>query len=308
MRYSSEAELRSLLRTRLAPLIDSLPQPPRDPSGIESPETTIQGAIVAVTRKLNDQGWFAYLVGGTLRDLLVGDEADHGLQPRDVDIIVEGATSDQLRDVLLESLSLERLTRFGGLHLSQSLSSGFRVQFDIWTLADTWGFRSQNIAPRIEDFPGTTFLNIDSCAFELMEPQGRERAFFEKGFFESIARRTLDLNYAPNPYPHVCAARALLLAAELDFHIAKPLAEFILNYSGMGGTKALIEAQQSHYGVVRSGANELEKWLHEIEAQVNSGCALIHIEVRDERRRSLRRSLRREIPMADNHGAYTSHS
>jgi hypothetical protein len=180
---------------------------------------TVQDAMVEIGRKLNRPGWVAYIVGGTLRDLLVEAEGHRGVHPRDIDIIVDGATREELQEVLQKQLVLERFTRFGGLHLSKPLSSGSRVLFDIWTLSDTWGFHSQKIAPRIEDFPGTTFLNIDSCATQLMQPQGEQREFFEKGFFEGIANRMLDVNYAPNPYPYVCVARALDLAAQLDFTI-----------------------------------------------------------------------------------------
>jgi hypothetical protein len=219
-------------------------------------------------------------VGGTLRDLLVGPDSRHrSVEPRDIDIIVGGATREQLQDVLREALVLERLTRFGGLHLCKRLPTGSCVLFDIWTLSDTWGFHSQNIAPRIEDFPGTTFLNIDSCAIELQQPAGRQREFFAKGFFEGIANRVMDVNYAPNPYPYVCVARALVLAARLNFTITRPLAEFILNHSAAGGIEALIEAQQSHYGMVRCDAREFGVWLHQIRRQFDSGQLAIGIEV-----------------------------
>src|SRR4029077_7407929 len=170
---------------------------------------------------------------------------------------------------------------------SRALSSGSRVLFDIWTLSDTWGFHAQKIAPRIEDFPGTTFLNIDSCATELMQPNGRQREFFESGFFEGIANRMLDVNYAPNPYPYVCVARALVLAAQLDFTISRPLAEFILKYMAGGGLNDLVDAQRSHYGTVRSGAQELELWLHEIRCQFDSGQNAIRMEVSRARRSEL---------------------
>lgn len=248
---------------------------------------TVREAIVEVGRKLSRPGWLAYLVGGTLRDLLVGPDSHRGFQPRDVDIIVDGATREQLQEVLRKTLLLERFTRFGGLHLSRSLPSGSRILFDIWTLADTWGFHSKNIAPRIEDFPETTFLNIDSCATELIQPQGRQRKLFEKGFFEGIANRVLDVNYAPNPYPYVCVARSLVLSAQLDFTIARPLAKFILHQTATGGIDALIEAQRSHYGAVRCDAKELELWLHDIRRQFDSGQHTMSIEVPDARRLEL---------------------
>jgi len=248
----------------------------------------IQEAIVEVAQKLNRPGWSAYLVGGTVRDLLAGrGSRAGGVQPRDVDIIVCGAKHEQLLELLREILVLDRLTRFGGLHLSKRLRSGSCVLFDIWTLADTWAFRSQNIPPRIEDFPGTTFLNIDSCAIELLNPPGRPRALFAKGFFEGIAHRVLDVNYAPNPYPYVCVARALVMAARLGFTITRPLADFILHHTATGGIEALIEAQQSHYGMVRCDAGELGMWLHDIRRQVDSGQHAIGIEVSRARRLKL---------------------
>ena len=276
----------SLLQKRLArfmaPPRQDQPEPPDSDSARPARE-----AIVEVARKLNRPGWSAYLVGGTLRDLLVGPGSRHrDAQPRDVDIIVSGARREQLQELLQETLVLERLTRFGGLHLSKRLPSGSRVLFDIWTLADTWGFGSQNIVPRMEDFPGTTFLNLDSCAIELLEPSGRPRALFAKGFFEGIANRVLDVNYAPNPFPYVCAARALVMAARLDFTIARPLAEFILRHSA-AGIEALIEAQQSHYGFVRCHAGELSLWLDEIRRQFDSERRPIAIEVSRVRRLEL---------------------
>jgi len=105
-------------------------QDPRDSPDSDSVRT-VQEAIVEVARKLNRPGWSAYLVGGTLRDLLVGPNSRHrGVEPRDVDIIVGGASREQLRDVLQEALVLERLTGFGGLHLSKRIPSGSLVLFD----------------------------------------------------------------------------------------------------------------------------------------------------------------------------------
>jgi len=293
---ASEVQLKKVLARRLDQLLE-LDGGTRKARATSASAQSVQQAILEVSRKLNRPGWLAYLVGGTLRDLLVGPESDHDVHPRDIDIIVDGATRGQLQEALGESLTLERFTRFGGLHLSGSLASGSAILFDVWTLADNWGFHSQKIAPRIEDFPGTTFLNIDSCATELVQRQGRERALYEKGFFKSIADRVLDVNYAPNPYPYVCVARSLVLAAQLNFAIARPLAGFILDHTAAGGIDALLEAQRSHYGSVRSDAKELETWLHDYRRQFESGQDLIHIDIANARRMELWK----DHPVAKNH-------
>jgi hypothetical protein len=291
----SESQLKSLLYKRLAWLMT----PPRKVQG-ESTDSEhgrlVQQAILEVAGTLKRPGWSAYLVGGTLRDLLVGPGRQHQfVEPRDVDIVVSGAAREELRKLFEKRLVLERMTRFGGLHLIKPLASGDRVLFDIWTLADTWGFGAQKIPPRIEDFPVTTFLNIDSCAIELVEPEGRQRACFDQGFFASIVKRALDVNYAPNPYPYVCVARALVMAARLDFTITRKLAEFILTHTVAGGIDALIEAQVSHYGMVRCGAPELSIWIDGIRKQFSGGESAIRVKVSEARRVQLWR----DYPAAD---------
>lgn len=288
---SSPEALMGLLQKRLAQLLVFKSRELQDTRSA----STVQEVLVEVCRTMHRPGWMAYLVGGTLRDLLVAPESHLRFHPRDIDIVVEGASREQLQEVLRESLVFERFTRFDGLHLSRSLSSGAHILFDIWTLANTWGFHSQNIAPRIEDFPKTTFLNIDSCATELIPHPGRERKLFEKGFFEGISRRVLDVNYEPNPYPNVCVVRSLLLAVQLDFAIARPLAKFILENADAGGVESLMEAQQSHYGRARCDAKELEQWLHDIRQQFSSGRQDICIEAPPARRLDLWRDYPKDV-------------
>jgi len=291
----SEAQLKSLLYERLARLMTPPWKVPAEPTDAEHARL-VQGAILEVAEMLKRPGWSAYLVGGTLRDLLVGPGRRHRfVEPRDVDIVVCGAAREELRQIFATRLVPERLTRFGGLHLIKPLASGDRVLFDIWTLEDTWGFGAQKIPPRIEDFPGTTFLNIDSCAIELVAPEGRPRACFDQGFFASIATRVLDVNYAPNPYPYVCVARALVMAARLDFTITRKLAEFILTHTAAGGINPLIEAQVSHYGMVRCGAPELSMWIDGMRTQYSGGKPAVRVEVSEARRMQLWR----DYPAAD---------
>jgi hypothetical protein len=77
------------------------------------------------------------------------------------------------------------------------------------------------------------------------------------------------------------------MAARLDFAIARPLAEFILQHAAAGGSEALIAAQQSHYGLVRAEAPELTSWLDEIRRQVEAGKSAIRVTASAERRLQL---------------------
>jgi hypothetical protein len=273
----------SVLRKRVSLLLK-----PSNPNQGPAAWRSVQDAIVEVAELLNRPGWSSYLVGGTLRDLLVEPEVKHRRPPpRDIDLVVSGPSYQQLLKTFQGKLVLERRTRFGGLHLIKKLPVGQSIVFDVWALADTWGFGSRKILPRIQDFPGTTFMNIDSCAIELCTVPGRKRALFSDGFFEGIASKVLDVNYAPNPYPYVCVARAMILAARLRFAMTRSLVEFILKHTSAGGIQALIEAQESHYGMVRCDAKELEAWIQNIRAQYSRGQRLIRLAVPRARRLQL---------------------
>ena len=65
------------------------------------------------------------------------------------------------------------------------------------------------------------------------------------------------------------AVRALIIAAQLNFAMTPDLTRYVLRNSAAAGVEGLIEAQQSHYGMIRANAAELDGWLLSIQRQVD---------------------------------------
>lgn len=247
-------------------------------------------AILEVLDRFMSRKWRSYVVGGTLRDIML---APAWAFPRDIDIVVDGPTREDMEGVLAD-LTVRR-TRFGGLHLVKPFvdDSGARqsgeILLDVWRLEDTWGIRANGFAPTIENFVRTPFLNIDSVAIELCS-RTTYRQIVEHGFFRSLATRTLEINYEPNPFPLLCIVRALIMAAKLRFSLGPALAGFVLGYSRWGSLEDLVSAQISHYGRVRCEADELLSWMREIRSRVSAGAERIEIDASESRQMDLWRN------------------
>mgnify|MGYP006285231427 CR=1 FL=1 len=209
--------------------------------------------------------WDAHVFGGFPRDLMVsGIDA----VPRDLDIVL---AKDCIAEVETElSKHVERTTRFGGLHLSLR---GWDV--DVWSLEQTWAFRSDdrfNVA--FEDLPKTTFLDVDAVAVSIT---GDSPHVHEHGFFDAIRARTVGLNYRPNPYPALCAVRALDIARRLDFSLDAELVSYILETVRRHSTSALIEAQESHFGGVRLQSPALNRMIRTLQERHGTGRGSVRL-------------------------------
>jgi hypothetical protein len=247
----------------------------------------IRNDILEILLRTTSRHWPTYIVGGAIRDLLLGPL---GLWPRDIDAIVEGCSANELNAAFGDMFV--RRTSFGGLHLRHTAeikgvtTAKYDVLFDIWCLQDTWGIKEQRLAPTIESFLDTPFLNIDSVAVPL-PTGGSSLVTYERGFFQAIKTRTLEINSEPNPFPFVCAVRALILAAKLDFWIGPRLASFIQTLMRSASPTELIQAQISHYGQIRCGEGEISEWIRAITIQLEMGCERVRLANSSERQMHL---------------------
>jgi hypothetical protein len=240
-------------------------------------------AIGDVLKRPAARGWKTYLVGGVLRDLLL---APIKTLPRDIDFIVDGPSQAEL-DRVFEDL-VERRTRFGGLHLVKSVElplTTYAVHFDTWCLQDTWGLKAQGTDPNIDNFLRTPFLDIDCIAARLNGGQSPD--LYANGFFEAIDSRTVEINFAPNPFPQVCLVRALILSVQLQFGIGRQLASFACEHAARSSLDDLMDAQVSHYGMVRIPRQELHQWLRTIEIKLHAGAERIMLTTAQARQATL---------------------
>ena len=220
------------------------------------PRKSVRLAITHVIGRIRHAGWDAYLVGGTLRDLMLrpAKAGSAWSVPRDVDIVVCDVTVADLEKQLGDLV--QRQTRFGGLHLAKS-AAGYDVHFDVWPLHETWAFRRRSLPADIKLFPETPFLNLDSIAISLSPDGPKGRSVYERGFVSGIQEETIEINYEDNPFPDVCLIRALIMAAKLRFSLGERLARFVSERYRRTTMDALLEAQMSHYGKLRCSSDEL---------------------------------------------------
>jgi hypothetical protein len=210
-------------------------------------------------QRIDENSWTAVIFGGVLRDLTLFGASEI---PRDVDVVVKGATSGELEEVFGD-LVYER-NRFGGLRLRPT---GWLI--DIWLLKDTWAFREHIKAPvSFESLVETTFLNVEAVAAEIPTHPGRARPIYTAGFFESVNKKVLDINFEPNPYPGLCVVRSVITALRLNWRISRRLGTYIVEYANKLPTQELMNIQSSHYGRIRIQQARRLEYFQAIEKQL----------------------------------------
>ena len=211
--------------------------------------------ILDVFQDLRQSKFQAVLFGGTLRSLLVSRiyEGKPG-RPRDIDVVVSGATLKQLEERFGDILI--RRTRFGGLRLQSG-----SWQFDVWPVGETWAFKHDRRSGPVgfAALPTTTTFNLEAVAVEVWSYAGRPRAIFsgDDQFFEGILARTIELNRSDNPFPELTVVRALILATELRFQIGPRLSTYIGDIGPSMSQDVVESIQTSHYGAVRMNGRVL---------------------------------------------------
>lgn len=218
-------EARALLSARLSEFV--------------SRPTRWRVAIRRIREMLAPTTWKTFVFGGTIRDIVVHSAS---YPPRDLDLVVDGAEIDELASLFADYVV--RQTRFGGLHLLID-----RLPVDIWTLESTWAFKSGGVLPvSPAQLPKTTFFNVEAVVAELFPRRGCQREVYEAGFFESLATRTLDLNYLDNPYPALCVARTIVMSMKLGFSLSPRLATRLHELSLSVSWEDVHRVQLTHYG------------------------------------------------------------
>jgi len=221
-------------------------------------------AVRMVVDRILQKGWEAYLVGGALRDLALGQA------PRDIDIVICNRTYSEIFTELADFDDLERVgsTQLGGFRLKSSAN----IVFDVWPLNQTLGFKEQGLEPRIENFPHVPFLNLDAIVLQLSLGKGRVRRVYERGFFAGINNRLLEVNYEKNPFPALCLARAIIIAVKFGFRIGPGLIEVAAEIGSRPSIlDEVMEAQRRHYGRERIREEEFREYLRRIQSAYGKG-------------------------------------
>ena len=210
----------------------------------------------------------AVVFGGTLRSLLVSRvfQSKPG-RPRDIDIVVSGATLSQLEEQFGDTVA--RRTRFGGLRLQRGV-----WHFDVWPVGETWAIKHAHVGGTADfaALPETTTFNLEAIAVEAWPYSGR-RALYSGNdqFFQGILSRTIELNLPDNPFPELTVVRGVIMASETRFKIGPRLAGYIGEVGPSMSKDAVERIQVGHYGHARMDSHTLQDLIAIIVQRTRDG-------------------------------------
>ena len=216
--------------------------------------------LYSVLEDIRNNNYPAFLCGGAVRDMLLCNNSI----PRDLDIIL-GYVSRELLETLFPD-HIKGETSLGGLKLQVKDWS-----IDMWPIQDTWAFKEGKVTGKgFSDYPKITFLNIDAIAIQLFSKRRQKREIYSKGFFEAIAKRTVELNFEENPAPAECIVRALRIANKFKFVIGPRLARYMISYTNQMEIEELAEIYQRRYMSADVTVEKLHNCFKSIETQMQA--------------------------------------
>lgn len=191
--------------------------------------------LLRVMSELADSKWRFAVFGGYVRDLhLFGGQ----VPSRDIDIVVDGPSTDKLRSWLSAIGFKTIINSYGGLKTRSKA-----MAIDIWPIEVTWAMRKGYAKPSLAALPECTFLNLDSIAAEFSRTSF---VIHERSYFAGIERKLLDINFEKTPSIVYVVAKTLLLAARLDFDISNRLSRYICEAYDRYGNALISEVIADH--------------------------------------------------------------
>lgn len=154
------------------------------------------------------------IFGGMIREFALGNARGF---VSDIDL-VSMATQSEIALAVSKYNAVRN--KFGGFRFVLE-----RQRFDIWSLADTWAFKS-GFASGVGfgELLKTSFFNVDAACYHV----DRNQLLCLPGYDSWIKGRVLDINLAQNPHPLSMARRALVLVQTRQLAVTRRLAEYVV--------------------------------------------------------------------------------
>jgi hypothetical protein len=159
----------------------------------------------------------SFICAGAVRDSLLTALTQQLLQPRDIDICIQGLSTIQFR-ILGERLGAVP-NDYGGY--CTKTASGMEVDF--WLAKNTTGIKFHNVSPSIRNVLRSFVLDLNAVSFDPIT-----RKFCDHGALSAIRRKQIGF-VKPALFHSEAnfAARAVLLSRKLGFQLSAELSEFV---------------------------------------------------------------------------------
>lgn len=156
------------------------------------------------------------IFGGMIREFALGNARRF---VSDIDLVSTASQSEIA--VAVTKYSAVR-NKFGGFRFVIE-----KQRFDVWSLPDTWAFRSGfAFGDTFSDLLTTSFFNVDAACYHV----DRKELLCLPGYDQWIRERILDINLLQNPHPPSMVRRALVLMQTRQLGVTRRLAEYIVSH------------------------------------------------------------------------------
>ncbi|MED4012906.1 hypothetical protein ACLZHR_26470 [Priestia aryabhattai] len=177
--------------------------------------------------------------------------------PRDFDLVIK--PNKNSRD--LESY-------FSNFEYRKNRYDGYKVfvdglEFDIWTLENTWAFKEKKVRALEENLSETVFLNVDSIVYNI-----NKDILYDEKFRESMDSKVLDVVLQDNPFTELNLLRALIFKKKYRMKFSDRLKEHFREFSRRNDcfNVDLFNLQYSHYGEVRLSQDQIDEEVYNLRA------------------------------------------
>lgn len=192
------------------------------------------------------------LFGGAVRSYY---ENQYETLPRDFDIVIKTEA---------DASEIEHL--FCKVEYRKNRFDGYKVfvdglEFDIWTLENTWAFKQKKVPAKEENLSETVFLNVDSIVYNISK-----NALYDERYKESMQTKILDVVLLDNPYPELNLLRALIFKKKYRMMFSPNLMKYFKELVSKNHyfNFKLYELQASHYGKAHLSQSEIDRELFKL--------------------------------------------
>jgi predicted acylesterase/phospholipase RssA len=176
--------------------------------------------VKSLVESLKAKRLAAVIIGGWVRDSLLGRDRGQGPRPHDIDLVVDGASQKTLATILPEPT---KRTVFGGFTYLREPTS-----VDLWPLRETFLANHFGLEPSLPSLLRVTDFNVNSILF-LPQQLFDVPALFDGGCIDALAKREVDFHFEWLTMPVVQVARLVHFASKLNFTLSEEVRRFIVS-------------------------------------------------------------------------------
>ncbi|MEL4014671.1 hypothetical protein [Dryocola clanedunensis] len=196
-----------------------------------------------------------YIFGGMIRDIgLSGKKDDFS----DIDLVFSGTREELVNALKYVGIDSFLENKFGGYRLKH-----FQVEYDIWSLEDTWAFREKLISlDTIHSLLHTPLMTWDAVIYDVKE----KRLITPPNYLQDLINRRLDLVLEQNPNEKGSIIRILRTIYAKDvITLGSKLCDYLRCNLNRYNREELLDYELLHFGSNIMNHTRIEKLVNTLQ-------------------------------------------